>query len=502
VSNDYIKIFKSWILSPEGVFILGLCFFASCLWFTGNKDLAFIVTVLDIVVSIFDIAYSKFQQISIIKEKVRNYEVIIDKIITSPYTLLLGLEQVKTPQELEFWKNSMIDHAFQKFSANPSLLPKDLLEETIINWFDFYLKNWKDEAYKDFLIYTFIKEVFPEELEIIAKIEKKYSDFEHIFLDDRKRPFLGLIYYYFLANKKDWKSLKNYGYNLNDRDKLREAFYFIKDFREQATQIVGRIEQALTEKDKAAYLLKLTDELRQHFQERGISLEKYGEVFLSELKNAYIIFTMEKKGYSEIKNAIKASKIPRTDLYFTGPHLLYPHPSINTATKLKKLLFPKLSKEYPHVVFIIRALPSDISISSGKTTPQLKRTKRKLEFIGTLANRTKIYLTALDKLPVDFFESISVDFLVLSLRGKDKNIFRTKEKQLREKIKEKLGIEIKKLTDYSLLKPNDEEQLIKILIELGFGKTISKVYANEIINQSKKWRYILYGSPVPEELIK
>lgn len=475
------------------------------LWYFGFKDWGILLGIISTLLAVYSTLSEKAARVSQIYQKRNEYEKIIDKIVSSSFAPLITLIPNIERQHITEWKEKLLCKAGKKFISNPSLEPKDFLKETLETWFQLVLPSdlTVDDAVLDFFVYSFTKENFPGE-PLLNTIEKKYDDFDSTCSDDRKRPFLSLLHTFYIDRKKTLNELRS-THAVTNREKLKKAFYFLKGVLEQVQDFMKRFDETFKVKEKNIYLSKLFDELRLNFQSRGISIEKFGEAFLDKVQNAYIIFKAEAGRNDRIRKAIRASEIRKADLYFTGPHLFYPDSSINSAMKLREKIIPKLPRDYPHVLFIARILPSDVSINAGKLTPMLKRINKNLVSIGELSESVQNYLTLLDEFPIDFFEKLNVDFLILSLREDDKLILREKEDDIRKLARKDLGIQIEKLTDYSRIENTrkSRSKLSEILKNVGIrSPKIAEKYANEIINRSKNWRYTLYGSPTPKELLK
>jgi hypothetical protein len=504
MSSSEVLMLKSWIKSISGLATLLLLFGALLSWFTGFQDIALFLAICDLILSIVGIVSEKRSQLSHVRQRLEAYQRLLTKVATAEFEPIGPLVARGDPKYKDTWVNWQLQNKFDKFLTNASLLPDDLLCEGITSWLWAWLpKGWiQNTSIRDFMVYAFLRENFAGYWTLLKQVEAQYSDLDSILKDPSKQRFLALLYSYFLRNKKSLNDLYDAFYHLDDPNRLREAYYFLTGAREQVREIRERFEQALTEREKLNYFLKLTDQLRQHLQSRGVSLEKFGEAYLSGMKNAYVVFTAEKSGKNLIKQAIRSSSIPRADLYFTGPHILFPEDSVNNAEELKRILFSDLSKDYSHVLLIARLLPADIKLSSENLTPPLERIARKLTLIGSVSDSVQKYLTILDILPKDFLEKVSLDFLILDVREDEKLVLRHGEDQLREAIKQSLHIQVAKLTDYSKIGTVDGPKLATLLEQIGIGNKVSRAYANKIVEGATKWRFIIYGSPMPEILTR
>lgn len=152
---------KSWLETTVAKVIVALAIVTIVLWLLGIKDFAFILAIVDIILSVYDVIQGKLQQITAIKEKISEYELFLDKVINADFSLISKIKQDIPEASIEAWKSSLINYAFGRFSKNLSLSSRDLTEITILSWMNLFFGDLsKYEAFRDFLIYSFLKENF------------------------------------------------------------------------------------------------------------------------------------------------------------------------------------------------------------------------------------------------------------------------------------------------------------------------------------------------------
>ncbi len=494
------KLLGEWVKTLYGISTISLVVLSLFLVAVGFPDFATFATILGIAISVYAIVVEKQSQLQLATNMVRAFEISLDKITKASYQPVRSKIPNIRQEFVSWWKEQRSAYALKEFMRQPKLAPRDLVAWAVADWLERTLPDeTKYQTLMDFLVYSFLRDNFPEVDHAIRSIQAKYSDFGRCIEDDARRPFYALVFTYYNQNRRGMTDLLE-GYRISDTNLLRQGYYTMRGVSEIVNEVIGRLNQNLSDREKARYLLKLVDELRSYLSEKGISLDKFGEAYFSATERAFVIFTAEKKGNHLLKDSLKKSKIPMSNLYFTGPHIVLPSADLDSASMLRQELFPTLDSEYPHVLLIARLAPPDIVISSGKLTPNLKRIGNELVLMGNASERITNYLTLLDKLPKDFVESLHLDFLILSLKDRDLRILREREKEIIVGIDSQIGVKISKLTDFSKLKDQDKATLASLLEHIGIPTSDSRIYAAELVEAAQKWKYVLYGTPTPQIL--
>lgn len=481
-----LKIIWRFVKSLEGIIII-LALVSSLVLrlYFGFTDLSFMVSAVGLIISIVIIIKNKFSEISILENRLKEFNVTLDKIINNDITKINQISEEKT----NGWKDEMLEYTRSELSKNIGINEEQLVKYATNKYLDLF--DFNEVAKRDFTRYLLFSLVYPLENEmnsIINNYTKKPAQ------DRDKVNFLSYIYAYFIDNKRDVAALFKNQFNYSE-DQLTKALFFLKNSLEEVNKILDRINTLKNTEEKNQYLEKLNEEIREYMHTKGASLDKYGEMFLSKLDNAYLIF--QQKLGKELKNNLETKKIKNLPLYFTGPYLVISN-NIKSSYELKSQLGVDVKPSMSHNLLIVKLLPSDSYISTGldkkskkSSKKQLKKIKDVLAKIGELSSTTKHYALILDKPLQDFIESLHYDFLVISKVSQHvKESLREKTNNIKDELKKTNGADISKLTDvYNVSKKDLVSALNKAKVK---NHNLDKI-SEEILKGAKTWRYLLYG---------
>lgn len=480
-----LKTVWRFILSFEGLILIVLLLVSLSLYYFGFTDISLIISIIDLLLAIIIVIKIKLSEISLIEKKVNELNVTLDKISNND---IINYKPIDKNIVLN-WKNEMLAYAKKEFIKNIGTNEDALVRYSLDKWINLF--NLNNQAQNDFLKYLSFILIYPSEKDINL-ILNNYT--KNVIPNNTKKLFLSYIYAYFIEYKTDIKELFKNQLNYTE-DQLSKALFFLKNSLDEVNSILDRIAKLTKIEEKEKYLEKLNEEIREYLHTKGVSLDKYGEVFLSQLNNAYLI--IQQKLGEKLKEKLKISNVKNLPLYFTGPYLIISNDIKSTQELKQKLdLAPRPSES--HNLLIVRILPSDSYISTGidrkskkSSKKQLKKIKNVFENVGEISATTKHYALILDKPLQEFVESLHFDFLIISkIPSNLKESLRSKTKEIKDKLSKITKTQIKNLTDVYNVSENDLLNALKE-VELSNGN-LNKI-SKEIINGANTWRYLLYG---------
>lgn len=497
------EIVKEWTTTASGIGTIVLVILALVVLSGGSPTYSVGLSMCSTALAVYSFLGQRLRQSSLVAEKVEAFKAILNRVSSSGYVPALYQNQSRNSEFVGSWTNRWIKTARRKFGRDASLFPRGLIGEVVTDWLNCILGSYmKNPPLRDFLVYSFLLDNFPESKDALGIIKEKYADFVISVGDGTRRPFFGLVFSYFIEQKRTLGDLEK-ACGITDETHLEKAYYFVQGGSQLTNQIMDRFEQLFTAKEQAQFLMKLTNELRSYFKDKGISIDKFGEAYLSASENVFAVFRAEERANGKqkpvLKDSIERSGYPVSGLYFTGPQLIFAPKEISDTAKLKQKLFPTIDPKHPHVLLVARLATPDVLMSSGPLTqPWMKRVANELVLVGKASARMGNYLTRIEKLPQEFIESLHMDFLILSLRDRDVDKIRDNEDDIIDKISQKTSYTISKLTDFSKLKDADVPIVQGVFEKLGLSSTDSKEYAAELIRGARNWSYILYGTGGPQ----
>ena len=201
------KLIKEWTASTSGVITIVLIALSLSALVLGVSDLATILAIVGVVVSVYSIMDQKGRELQLIKDRVTVLEQVLEGVAVARYEPLRSVVREVNPDFVSWWKKRWIEYAYKAFIEQPTLSPVDLTYEIAADWLNVLLPDYvKYPALRDFLVYSFLRDNIPS-CKAVHDIESKYSDYSRCVKDTSKRLFYGMVFTYYLQNKQSMNKL-------------------------------------------------------------------------------------------------------------------------------------------------------------------------------------------------------------------------------------------------------------------------------------------------------